>query len=95
MIPYVSTAQGNKRRRYFMDFWVKFSGGEVFLFEVKPKTECAPPTGKRVTKKLMEKQQTFQINVDKWRAAREYARQRGWTFKILHEDNLRKMGIRV
>lgn len=95
VIPYISTAQGNKRRRYFMDAWVKFSDGQQFLFEIKPKAECSPPTGKKQTKRLMEKQQTFQINVDKWRAAREYARQRGWTFKILHEDNLRKMGIRV
>lgn len=95
VIPYISSSQGGKRRRYFMDFFVEFSGGEKFLFEVKPKAETAPPKGKRRTKNLLEKQQTFEINLDKWRAAREYAKQRGWIFKILHEDNLKRMGIRV
>ena len=36
VIGYVSTADGGKKRRYFMDFWVRYADGTQFLFEIKP-----------------------------------------------------------
>ncbi|CAL9998441.1 head closure [Vibrio phage K567] len=101
VIPYVSSADGGKKRRYFMDFYVKFSDGREFIFEVKPHKETQPPEKpqrltEKAKKRLIHEVYTFQVNQDKWAAAIKFAKQKGWQFKVLTEHGLRKLiGLRI
>lgn len=98
IIPYFSHADG-KRRRYFMDMYVKYANGDVYLFEVKPKKETAapkPPTNMTTAakKRFMNEVYTWTVNKDKWKAASELCEKKGWQFKIITEDALKKMGFK-
>lgn len=98
VIPYFSNADG-KKRRYFMDFWIKYSNGQEFLVEVKPKKETKEPTKPAqltvsAKKRFMNEIYTYSVNTDKWRAAKALADKRGLKFRILTEDGLRKLGYK-
>lgn len=47
-----------------------------------------PKAGARKTQKLLQETYTFVKNQAKWKAATEYAKDRGWEFKILTENEL-------
>ncbi|QQG32187.1 head completion protein [Citrobacter phage CkP1] len=96
VIPYFSNADG-KKRRYFMDFWAKFSTGQEFFFEVKPKKETQPPArpAKLTTaakKRYMNEIYTYSVNTDKWKAALKVAEKNNVNFRLLTEDGLRRLG---
>ncbi|UYD59690.1 hypothetical protein JNMOADIG_00178 [Aeromonas phage avDM5] len=93
IIPYFSNADG-KRRRYFMDFYVKMVTGDVFLFEVKPEKECRPPVmpstnTAKAKKNFISEMYTWQVNTDKWKAAQALCESKGWNFKIITEVTLK------
>ena len=96
IIPYFSNADG-KKRRYYMDFWVKFDTGQQFFFEVKPLKETRPPT-KPVNnttaskKRFINEMYTWSVNSDKWKAAQATADKMGITFRIITENSLKKLG---
>ncbi|CAM0000210.1 head closure [Vibrio phage D479] len=100
VIPYFSTADG-KKRRYFMDIYMKLEDGREFIFEIKPLKETKPPEKpqrmtEKAKKRLLHEAYTFKVNSDKWEAASKFARQKGWTFKVLTEVSLRKLiGLKV
>jgi hypothetical protein len=83
----------NRIHRYFVDFHIqvktKDSGLKTFLVEVKPYKQTLPPEypGKRTQRYLIESM-TYIKNQAKWKAAGEYARDRGWEFKIVTEHEL-------
>ena len=92
VVPYISPFD-NKRHRYFVDFIVtlKKKNGlkETLLIEVKPKKQCvAPEKKKKKTKSYLCDVKNWGINSAKWKAAQDYAENRGWKFKILTEDTL-------
>jgi len=92
VVPYVSPID-NKPHRYFVDFLVtvrnKNGLKETLLIEVKPKKQCKPPEKKkRITKSYLCDLKNWGINSSKWKAAKEFAENRGWKFKILTEDTL-------
>ena len=96
VIPYMSPIDG-KIHRYFVDFIVelinKNGKKEVVLIEVKPKAQCKAPEKKnKVTRRYLREVKTWGVNSAKWRAAREFAENRGWEFKIMTEDELYKKG---
>lgn len=93
VIPYVYDVD-KKYHRYFMDFKVKWANGSVSLIEVKPNKETTPPkkTNTR-NKKYMTEALTYVKNMNKWEAANNYAKDRGWKFEIWTEIELRIMGI--
>lgn len=96
IIPYFCNAEG-KKRRYFMDFWVKFDDGREFFFEVKPKKETMPPVApsKLTTaakKRYINDVYTYSVNTDKWKAAKAAADKHGINFRLITEDSLRKLG---
>ena len=100
IIPYRSTADNDKMRRYFMDFWVRFDSGDEYIFEVKPFKETQPPTPpKRNTPKtrqrFLNEIYTYTVNQDKWKAAMVLAHKKGWRFKVLTEHGLRKLGMKI
>lgn len=92
IIPYRSPID-NKIHRYFVDFQVqvrdKNGNLQTYLIEIKPEKQTKPPeTQKKVTKKYLEEVVTWGTNEAKWKAATEYAKDRGWNFLILTEKHL-------
>lgn len=99
VIPYFSNADG-KRRRYFVDFWVKYDTGLEVLVEVKPKKETQPPVKPAqltagAKRRFMNDIYTWQVNQDKWKAAKAIADKNNIGFRILTEDGLRKLGAKI
>lgn len=92
VIPYVCPTD-NKLHRYFIDFKIKVQqkDGSVrtYLIEIKPAKQTIPPVfpGRR-TQKYLAESYGFIKNQAKWKAATEYAKDRGWEFKILTEKEL-------
>ena len=79
----------NKIHRYFVDFKITLSTGKTYIVEVKPASQTQPPIypGKRTQRYLVESM-TFMKNQAKWKAAEEFAKDRGWEFKIITEKEL-------
>lgn len=99
IIPYFSNADG-KKRKYYMDFWVKTVDGREFLVEIKPKKQTIkplPPSELTVgsKKRFLNEIYTYSVNCDKWKAAKQLADKRGLSFKVLTEDGLRSMGMHI
>ncbi len=91
-IPYVSPKDG-KVHRYYPDFLIEYrdTGGKVKkqIIEVKPKRQTRPPERKsRVTKSYLYEAATYEINMAKWKAAGEFAKDNGIEFRIITEDEL-------
>ncbi len=92
VVPYVSPVDG-KMHRYYVDFIVevkKKNGSTcVKLIEVKPKKQCSPPKKQsRKTRRYLNEVKTWGVNSAKWKAATEFAENRGWEFQILTEKEL-------
>lgn len=92
IIPYRCPTD-NKIHRYFVDFQVQLrnSNGVVktYLVEVKPYKQTKPPEfpGRR-TQRYLTESLTYMKNQAKWAAAHEWAKDRGWEFKIITEYEL-------
>jgi hypothetical protein len=96
VVPYVSP-KDNRVHRYFVDFiveMVKTDGTkEISLIEIKPKKQCLEPKKKsRVTGRYISEVMTYGVNQAKWKAASDFAENRGWTFRVMTEDDLFKKG---
>ena len=91
VVPYISPIDG-KVHRYFVDNYVVIKEGNIlkkYLVEIKPyKQTMPPPKPKRQTKGYIYEAYEYAKNQSKWEAAREYCKDRGWTFKILTENEL-------
>jgi hypothetical protein len=91
-IPYISPVDG-KIHKYFPDVYIKVKepDGSIkkYLIEIKPyKQTIAPPKPKRQTKGYIYEVYEYAKNQSKWEAAREYCKDRGWTFRILTENEI-------
>jgi mannose-6-phosphate isomerase class I len=92
VIPYISPVD-NRIHRYFPDFYVKARTKadrvKKYIIEVKPKAQCLPPKRQRkVTKSYLTEVKTFGVNQAKWKAAKEYCKDRRMEFLILTEKEL-------
>ena len=89
VIPYVSPIDG-RYHRYFTDFVVWKSDGEVLVVEVKPANQTKPPVLKegRSKKNYINEVRTFGINKAKWDAADKFCKKKGWKFVIFTEHDL-------
>lgn len=93
ILRYRSPVDG-KVHRYFPDFWVKKRDKDgnttCDLIEVKPLKQTQPPTvmeGKP-TRRYLNEVMTWGVNSAKWKAAREYCKDKGWNFVIITEREL-------
>jgi hypothetical protein len=91
-LPYRSPVD-NRIHRYFPDFFIKVkeSNGSIkkYLIEIKPKRQTIPPAKpKRQTKGYIYEAYEYAKNQAKWRAAKEFCKDRMWEFKVLTEDEL-------
>lgn len=92
IIPYRSPIDG-KVHRYFPDFVVtkinKEGKKETVVIEVKPFYQTVPPKKtSKVNKKYLTEVRTWGINEAKWKAAKEYCEDRGWSFHIFTENEI-------
>ena len=79
--------------RYFIDFKIQIRNKDgilkTYLIEVKPAKQTQPPVYPgRNTKRYITESMTFVKNQAKWKAANEYAKDRGYEFKIITEYEL-------
>ena len=82
-----------RMHRYFMDLKITYKDGRTILVEIKPEKETVPPKKPDKSKRYISEAMTYVKNMNKWEAAEEYAKDRGWTFQIWTEKTLTEMGI--
>ena len=88
VIPYRCPTD-SRIHRYFVDFKITVSTGKTYIVEVKPAAQTQPPIYPgRQTQRYITESLTFIKNKAKWEAAIEFARDRGWEFKIITEKEL-------
>ena len=92
IVPYYYDVD-KKYHRYFPDLKIKLSSGVTYLIEIKPDKETRPPEGQRKTKQYISEGLTYVKNVNKWKAADSFAKDRGWIFQVWTEKTLQSMGI--
>ena len=95
VVPYFYEVD-KKYHRYFVDLKVTFISGKTVLIEIKPDKETKPPvnpSGKK-TKRYINEGLTYVKNINKWKAAKRYAKDRNWEFVIWTENTLESMGIK-
>lgn len=89
VIPYWS-AIDQKMHRYFVDFMIHVTtpvGSKKYLIEVKPKEQTEPP--KKTKSKYYQSQCiTYVQNMEKWKAAKEWAEKNGIEFVVMTEVDL-------
>jgi hypothetical protein len=98
VIPYMWI--DGKVHRYYVDFFVELINAtgqkERMLIEVKPKNQVPelnkPVPPKRKTQKSMfnfnEKLTALNKNKLKWESAEAFCKKKGWTFKVITEDDI-------
>lgn len=82
-----------KMHRYFVDLKIKYKDGRTIIVEIKPEKETKPPKKPDRSKRYINESMTYVKNMNKWEAANEYAKDRGWEFQIWTEKTLTEMGI--
>lgn len=82
-----------RMHRYFVDLKIVFNDGKTLLIEIKPEKETAPPKRPDKSKRYIGEAMTYVKNMNKWEAANDYAKDRGWEFQIWTEETLYSMGI--
>lgn len=93
IVPYRSPLD-NRIHRYYVDFTARLrtpnGGTRTVLIEVKPAAQCKPPPlmEGRKTKRYINEVMRWGINSAKWKAAREYCKDRGYEFIIMTEKEL-------
>ena len=92
IVPYLSPVD-NRWHRYFPDFFIRVRNKagllEGIVLEVKPHSQSVPPqVNRKLTKRVIQEVVTYGINEAKWKAAHEYCKTRGWTFKVVTEKEL-------
>lgn len=92
IVPYRSPIDG-KIHRYFPDFIVTKINTEgkkeTVVIEVKPFYQTVPPKKtNKITKKYLTEVRTWGVNEAKWKAAKEYCEDRGWSFHIFTENEI-------
>ena len=82
-----------KMHRYFVDLKITFKDKKTILVEIKPDKETAPPKRPDRSKRYIGEAMTYVKNMNKWEAANNFAKDRGWEFQIWTEETLYSMGI--
>ena len=91
IVPYYYEAD-KRYHRYFPDLKIVFED-RTLLVEIKPEKETVPPTGPKRTRKYINEGFTYIKNMNKWKAANEYCKDRGWEFQIWTEKTLQEMKL--
>jgi hypothetical protein len=92
VVPYLWEVD-KKYHRYFTDLKITFKDNRTILLEIKTDNETKPPKRPDKSKRYIGEAMTYVKNMNKWKAANEYAKDRGWEFQIWTEKTLTEMGI--
>jgi len=92
IVPYICRTD-KRKHLYYPDLKITFRNGAIYLIEIKPKKETIEPKRKARSKAFLFEVMTYAKNISKWEAANEYAKNKGWTFEVWHEDTLKSLGI--
>ena len=91
VIPYYYEVD-KKYHRYFVDLKI-VTEEKAILVEIKPEKETVPPVGEKRTKQYINEGLTYIKNMNKWEAAEDYCKDRGWEFQIWTEKTLQEMKL--
>lgn len=93
VVPYIGL--DGKTHRYFVDFTVWFDDKKTLMIEIKPQKQTEEPkrNEKRTSRRYIMEKLTYEKNKRKWIYAEQYAKRKGWTFKIWTEISLKNLGI--
>jgi hypothetical protein len=91
-IPYVSPVDG-RVHRYFPDFIICVNDAQnkkqTIMVEVKPYAQTQEPVKKnKINKKYINEVFTWGVNQEKWKQAKLYCEDRGWSFKVMTEKEI-------
>lgn len=98
-VPYWSHSD-QKQRTYHVDFIIVVKGinGELrtMMIEIKPYSQTIKPVKKKGKKieSFINEMKTYEVNMDKWMHAAQYAKERGWEFIIMTEEQLYGTNVR-
>lgn len=92
IVPYYNPIK-QRQARYIVDIYIKYKDkkGTIHeeLVEIKPIQQCKKPTKGRKSQKTYETEMmTWIINEAKWKSAQQYAKERGWGFRIITENSI-------
>lgn len=94
---WIKSLVDDKIHKYFVDFYAKLkdNNGNIvtYLLEIKPYAQTLLPLEpkkktKKSVKRYVEDMKEYVKNSNKWKAAEEYAKQRGYNFTVLTERDL-------
>lgn len=91
VVPYYYEVD-KRYHRYFVDVLIVMKE-KTLLVEIKPEKETAPPKRPDRSKRYLNESLTYIKNMNKWEAANEYAKDRGWEFQIWTEKTLQEMNL--
>lgn len=91
IVPYYYDVD-KRYHKYYVDLKIIFED-KTLLVEIKPEKETVPPTGPRKTKRYITEGLTYVKNMNKWEAADNYAKDRGWEFQVWTEKTLQEMKL--
>ena len=91
-IPYVSPVDG-RVHRYFPDFIICVIDAQnkkqTIMVEVKPYAQTQEPVKKnKINKRYINEVFTWGVNQEKWKQAKLYCEDRGWSFKVMTEKEI-------
>lgn len=93
VVPYLKPTTG-RIHRYFVDYYVEFVDKEgnfkCELIEVKPRSQTKAPRRSKTGKVPLYEKIQLAVNMAKWAAAKQYAGERGWGWRVITERSIFK-----
>lgn len=94
VVPYFDPIK-NANRRYIVDLWMKYKDRNgvirTEIIEIKPMNQCVKPKkGRKKESTFLLETATYVTNQAKWEAAKEFARLRSWSFRVITEESIFK-----
>ena len=90
VIPYQIPGDPNWHS-YYPDFYVEWKNGEKWVVEIKPASQTVNPLLYENRKNSQWYRDQWRKNSSKWRAAQEFCKAKGFSFKILTEKTISKL----
>lgn len=91
-IPYMLNG---KLHRYYPDLYIEMVNGTKMLIEIKPASQCRPPTTAKHRRFIIEMAR-YKKNLAKWNAAEDFCARTGIKWMIWTEKDLNKtFGLKI
>ena len=92
-IPYLDP--WNKPHKYYPDLYFELRNGKKYMVEIKPASQCRPPTTSN-HRRFIKEQIRYQINQNKWSAAKDWCARHGLEWRVWTERDLNKtLGLKI